>query len=418
MIVKDGAATIERAITSVREHVDEVNIYDTGSADGTPELVERLAGTEGGAVVRLVRGEWRDSFAWAREQSFAMASSAIDWLVYLDADEEILGASELRKLAAEAPVDLDAFLFFWDIERDPGGNTVESAWRDRMLRRASGFRWRGAAHAAAVLPDGRQPSLAVVPAERVRFVHHREENRWHPARALRLLEAELERVGADGADDDTLSNLANELFWRAEFARAATFYRLFLDRIAGRSAVERAHANHQLAAALRVTGDAERARALELELQQELPDWPETLVGLIETALALDDREDAERWAARAVEVEMPDSPYIRESLRLRALPLIRLSELRLRRGDVTAAAARMADLAQLAAGDPFVEARVAAFTRALEAGNDAVARRLLRELAARYDPVVQARARQLWLAADPASDADDVAVQSRPRAG
>jgi glycosyltransferase involved in cell wall biosynthesis len=56
LIVKDGAATIVRAIESVRPHVDEVCVYDTGSTDGTLELLTALAAQPGLAVV-VERGE-------------------------------------------------------------------------------------------------------------------------------------------------------------------------------------------------------------------------------------------------------------------------------------------------------------------------------------------------------------------------
>ena len=43
MIVKDGERTLEVALGSVRAHVDEVNVYDTGSTDETFALLDRLS---------------------------------------------------------------------------------------------------------------------------------------------------------------------------------------------------------------------------------------------------------------------------------------------------------------------------------------------------------------------------------------
>jgi hypothetical protein len=35
LIVRDSEDVLERALASIRPHVDEVNVYDTGSTDGT-----------------------------------------------------------------------------------------------------------------------------------------------------------------------------------------------------------------------------------------------------------------------------------------------------------------------------------------------------------------------------------------------
>ncbi len=43
MIVRNAEDTIERAIASIRPHVDGVFIFDTGSTDDTPEILEALA---------------------------------------------------------------------------------------------------------------------------------------------------------------------------------------------------------------------------------------------------------------------------------------------------------------------------------------------------------------------------------------
>jgi hypothetical protein len=54
------------------------------------------------APISVERGEWRDDFAWAREQSFAMCSDDVDWLLWLDDDDLLAGAANLRPLAQQA----------------------------------------------------------------------------------------------------------------------------------------------------------------------------------------------------------------------------------------------------------------------------------------------------------------------------
>src|SRR5438270_11913748 len=115
LIVKDELQTLERCLRSLRPHVDEVNVYDTGSTDGTLELLQRLAGDDAGlAPLRVARGEWHEDFAWARNQSFAMASPDADWLLWADADDELENGAALRLVASEVPAEVDVVVCAYD----------------------------------------------------------------------------------------------------------------------------------------------------------------------------------------------------------------------------------------------------------------------------------------------------------------
>lgn len=94
IIVKDELEWIGAAVNSVRPYVAEINVYDTGSTDGTLELFQGMA-AEPRTPIRVGRGEWRRDFSWAREQSFAMASPGTDWILWIDADDVVLGAENL-----------------------------------------------------------------------------------------------------------------------------------------------------------------------------------------------------------------------------------------------------------------------------------------------------------------------------------
>lgn len=81
-IVRDAAGSIERLIESARPHISAWTICDTGSVDGTPELVEKLLADVPG---RLWRDEWVD-FGHNRSLAFERARGTADWLLALDAD--------------------------------------------------------------------------------------------------------------------------------------------------------------------------------------------------------------------------------------------------------------------------------------------------------------------------------------------
>ena len=93
MIARDEAAQLPRCLASVRGAVDEVVLVDTGSRDRTREIAR-----EHGA--RVESFAWCDDFAAARNASLARASG--DWVLVLDADEELPEATRAGLRAALA----------------------------------------------------------------------------------------------------------------------------------------------------------------------------------------------------------------------------------------------------------------------------------------------------------------------------
>lgn len=82
MIVRDAAATIEACLASLRPIIGHWMICDTGSVDGTPELIERLLD---GIPGTLYRDEWLN-FGHNRSLAFGRARGTADWLIASDAD--------------------------------------------------------------------------------------------------------------------------------------------------------------------------------------------------------------------------------------------------------------------------------------------------------------------------------------------
>ena len=80
MIVRDGADTLRNCLESVRGLVDEMIVVDTGSTDSSPEIAR-----QGGAICISI--PWANDFAQARNA--ALAHSTTDWVLSLDADEEL-----------------------------------------------------------------------------------------------------------------------------------------------------------------------------------------------------------------------------------------------------------------------------------------------------------------------------------------
>jgi glycosyltransferase involved in cell wall biosynthesis len=88
MIVKDGQGTLYRCLESVKGIADEIIVCDTGSSDRTREIAREYTDQ-----VYEIPGE--DDFAAARNRSIEKATG--DWVLWLDADEYLVGAENLEK---------------------------------------------------------------------------------------------------------------------------------------------------------------------------------------------------------------------------------------------------------------------------------------------------------------------------------
>ncbi len=78
MIVRDEAKLLPGFIQAARGLYDDFCVVDTGSSDGSIELLKQ-------AGARVFEHAWNDDFAAAR--NFGLAQAKGDWIIYLDADE-------------------------------------------------------------------------------------------------------------------------------------------------------------------------------------------------------------------------------------------------------------------------------------------------------------------------------------------
>lgn len=100
MIVKNEAHVIERAIKSVQPYISSWAICDTGSTDGTQEIIGKVLSDIPG---RLVQHAWKN-FGHNRSLALSVAKPLADYVLILDADEifEVNGEFHSDRLAADS----------------------------------------------------------------------------------------------------------------------------------------------------------------------------------------------------------------------------------------------------------------------------------------------------------------------------
>lgn len=139
MIVKNEEDCIERCLQSVKDAVDEMIIVDTGCTDQTIEICQSF-----GAIIYPF--QWNGSFADARNYGIEQANH--DWVLWLDADEEV-DSVEVHKLR-----DADKFAGFDVLSIhliNYYGDTVDKnrttdITHTRLFRRSTGIRFINKIH--------------------------------------------------------------------------------------------------------------------------------------------------------------------------------------------------------------------------------------------------------------------------------
>ena len=91
MIVKNEEKHLTKCLSSVKDIADEIVVVDTGSTDTTLHIAREFNSS-------IFHFKWNNDFASAR--NFALSKCQSDWILYLDADEELNNNSidEIQKI--------------------------------------------------------------------------------------------------------------------------------------------------------------------------------------------------------------------------------------------------------------------------------------------------------------------------------
>lgn len=137
MIVKNESAVIARCLESLRPLIQRWVIVDTGSTDGTQELVRRCYADLPGT---LHERPWRD-FASNRNEALALAATESDYVFVIDADETLEWPEGYRLPSLQA----DAYSLVMAFAQMRYRRTC-------LLKASAGWKYEGVLHEYLVAP--------------------------------------------------------------------------------------------------------------------------------------------------------------------------------------------------------------------------------------------------------------------------
>ncbi|MDP8943636.1 MAG: glycosyltransferase, partial [Actinomycetota bacterium] len=304
MIVKDEEEMLPRCLEAIRPAVDEIVVVDTGSSDRTIEIARSFG-------AKVIEHPWTGSFSEPRNVSFDAASG--DWIVYLDADEVLVGDDAERLRALTGRTWREAFyLVETNFTGDLEDGTAVTHNALRVFRNRPEYRFEGRIHEQiahnlpAYLPE--RLEVADVRVEHYGYLGAVRDAKEKSRRNSELLERQL----AEGGDSPFLHfNLGSEYAAAGDSRAALESFKAAWDRLRDDPLLASfgfvPSLMDRLVTALRVTGDLDGATRQADEFLAIFPDFTDLVLEQAHAARAGGDSERAIELFERCL--EMGDAP-------------------------------------------------------------------------------------------------------------
>ena len=295
-IAKNEALFAERFMASC-VGADGVYVLDTGSTDGTPELLRAL----GAHVETAIIDPWR--FDNARNASLEMLPEDADVCICLDLDEVLCpGWREALEDAWTPGTTRARYTYVWSHTRDGEDGVVFFA--DKIHAR-HGYRWTHPVH--EVLATERPESCITVPALRV---EHWPDSSKSRGQYLPLLELS---VAEDPDDDRNMHYLGREYMFHGRWGEAIETLMRHLAMPSARWDAERAASMRYIARCCEALGDWRSAVHWLERAADEAPGQREAPYALSMLYYRRSDWPLCRYWAARTLGIAKRDNNYMTE---------------------------------------------------------------------------------------------------------
>ncbi len=303
VIARNASSTIGALLDSVVPYVEQVVVcVDATTEDDTAAIALK----HGAKVVQgHVVSEWHECpehgrvlaqhFGRARDESFRLLPQTVDWLMWLDADDVLVGGDKLESYLADVPAPYVGIWLPYQYSSTPNGQASTRFDRERILRRSVGWEWVHRVH-EVVKPIGRSSEeVAWLRTDEMYVLHqdHGHDNVRSAKRNILLLEIELE----EGTSDRSwcLQYLGNQWFALEEWATAIHY---FEESLQTPNVYQKWLTNIYRSMAYEKLGRLGHAAAAANDALALAPYHPEPYYRLAALAMLRGDRRACEWWTA------------------------------------------------------------------------------------------------------------------------
>lgn len=134
------AILLSRALRSIQGNVDA--IYIQLNAPKGAEVSPKVRSVAEKFTDNISEYEWEGNFVKARNKVFDEVDKKHDWIMWMDTDDTIQDAENVREVAAIMPKDVNGVYILYDYDHDEFGNVTVSHWVTRMVRNNDTFAWK------------------------------------------------------------------------------------------------------------------------------------------------------------------------------------------------------------------------------------------------------------------------------------
>lgn len=232
LMVKNEENRIKISLDSVKNEIDGIVIFDTGSTDNTVNVVKKYA-KKNNLHLHLIEGIFED-FSTSRNKMLEYSNSFLyDYLILFDCNDElkidsILTLKELlvNKKKSDNP---DAFLIHQNWYIGPGYNL--DYYNIKIIKPNLGFKYKGSVHEYIETPEGvnvKKLEHVTIFQDRVADNDGKTFARWE--KDLILLQKDLKKNPTDGRTQYYLAQTLDGLGRKKE---AYEFYKLRAENNSG-----------------------------------------------------------------------------------------------------------------------------------------------------------------------------------------
>lgn len=193
--VDDEAPHLERVLNNIQPHVDGLflNVNSKPGEEISDSVLEVIANTvtlPGG----VLRTEWHDDFAEARNVNLGQVPSEYDWIIWLDTDDIIDHPKKIKEVIAESSR-FDSIYVDYLYDRDEENNPITVHMVARMFKNNGSHKWKGSIHETLIETRG----VTQGATKDFQVIHQADDARKDQSfeRNITMLEAQLTKEAKD-----------------------------------------------------------------------------------------------------------------------------------------------------------------------------------------------------------------------------